>query len=63
MPSSSRRTRAIGSEFQIVGKKIGAGNFGEVFLGENVVTKEKVAIKVERDSQPKGAKKVFKQNK
>ena len=58
MPSSSRRTRAIGSEFRIVGKKIGAGNFGEVYLGENVDTKEKVAIKVERDSQPKGAWKV-----
>jgi serine/threonine protein kinase len=40
-----------------VGKKIGAGNFGEVYLGENVNTGEVVAVKVERDSQPKGARK------
>ena len=58
MPSSLRRPRSIGTEFRIVGKRIGAGNFGEVYLGENVTTGQKVAVKVERDSQPKGVWKV-----
>jgi hypothetical protein len=53
MPSSVRRARAIGTEFRIVGKRIGAGNFGEVYLGENVATGKKVAVKVEKDPQPK----------
>ena len=63
MPSSIRRPRSIGTEFRIVGKRIGAGNFGEVYLGENVTTGQKVAVKVERDSNPKGAWKVFENQK
>ena len=46
--------RMVGTEFKIVGKKIGAGNFGEVRIGENVRTGEKVAVKIERIAQPKG---------
>lgn len=38
----------VGPDFRIVGKKVGAGNFGEVHVGENVHTGEKVAIKIER---------------
>jgi hypothetical protein len=45
MPGSLRRPRSIGTEFRIVGKRIGAGNFGEVYLGENVATGQKVAVK------------------
>lgn len=44
-----------GSEYKIVGKKIGAGNFGEVRLGESVKTGEKVAVKIERIINPKGS--------
>ena len=38
----------VGTKFKIVGKKIGAGNFGEVRIGKNVLTEEKVAVKIER---------------
>ena len=53
--SAARRARSIGTEFRIIGKRIGAGNFGEVYLGENVTTGKKVAVKVEKDAQPKSA--------
>lgn len=42
------QSRMVGPDFKIVGKKIGAGNFGEVRLGVNVKTHEKVAVKIER---------------
>lgn len=47
-----------GSNFKIVGKRIGAGNFGEVRIGENIDTHDKVAIKIERTyyQTSKGAK-------
>ena len=62
MPDSSKvaallaKDRMIGPDFKIVGKKIGAGNFGEVHVGENVHTKERVAVKIERIAQPKGSR-------
>ena len=40
--------KMVGTKFKIVGKKIGAGNFGEVRIGKNVLTEEKVAVKIER---------------
>ena len=49
--SSSRQVG--GSEYKIVGKKIGAGNFGEVRLGEHCRTGDKVAVKIERILNPK----------
>jgi serine/threonine protein kinase len=42
------KNRMIGPDYRIVGKKIGAGNFGEVRLGVDVKTGEKVAVKIER---------------
>ncbi|GMI94271.1 casein kinase I, CASEIN KINASE I-LIKE 11 [Hibiscus trionum] len=38
--------RVVGGKFKI-GRKIGAGSFGELFLGVNVETGEEVAIKME----------------
>ncbi|KAG4176465.1 hypothetical protein ERO13_A11G247200v2 [Gossypium hirsutum] len=38
--------RVVGGKFK-VGRKIGAGSFGELFLGVNVQTGEEVAIKME----------------
>ncbi|KAK8701690.1 hypothetical protein V6N13_020070 [Hibiscus sabdariffa] len=38
--------RVVGAKFKI-GRKIGAGSFGELFLGINVETGEEVAIKME----------------
>ncbi|XP_059086697.1 casein kinase I-like [Tigriopus californicus] len=46
--------KMVGKDFRIVGKRIGAGNFGEVRIGENTQTHEKVAIKIERIANPKG---------
>lgn len=40
--------KMVGPDYKIVGKKIGAGNFGEVRLGVHVPTGEKVAVKIER---------------
>jgi serine/threonine protein kinase len=54
MPSSLRRPRSIGTDFRTVGKRIGAGNFGDVYLGEHVATGQRVAVKVEKEAAPKG---------
>ncbi len=48
----------IGSDFRIIGKRIGAGNFGEVRIGENKTTGQKVAVKIEREADMRGARKV-----
>ena len=38
----------IGDKFKLnANKKIGSGAFGEIYEGENTMTKEKVAIKLE----------------
>lgn len=38
----------IGDKFKLnAKKKIGSGAFGEIYEGENITTKEKVAIKLE----------------
>jgi serine/threonine protein kinase len=36
----------VGGRFRL-GRKIGSGSFGDIYLGENVVTHEEVAIKLE----------------
>ena len=36
----------------IVGKKLGSGAFGDIFIGHNVLTEGKVAIKVENKRNP-----------
>jgi casein kinase I family protein HRR25 len=36
----------VGDKYK-VGRKLGSGAFGEVFLGTNILNKEEVAIKVE----------------
>ncbi|KAK9704946.1 hypothetical protein RND81_07G022000 [Saponaria officinalis] len=35
----------VGNKFRL-GKKIGSGSFGEIYLGKNVQTSEEVAIKL-----------------
>ncbi len=47
--------RKVGADFRIVGKRIGAGNFGEVRIGENVRTGEKVAVKIELTDSEKSS--------
>eukprot|EP00252_Welwitschia_mirabilis_P023604 TRINITY_DN671_c0_g2_i1.p1 TRINITY_DN671_c0_g2~~TRINITY_DN671_c0_g2_i1.p1 ORF type:complete len:533 (+),score=107.95 TRINITY_DN671_c0_g2_i1:496-2094(+) len=37
----------VGNRFRL-GRKIGSGSFGEIYLGTNIVTKEEVAIKIEK---------------
>ena len=54
--SGLSRSRTVGTEFKIVGKRIGAGNFGEVRIGQHIPTGEKVAVKIERIVQPKGVR-------
>ena len=44
----------VGSEFKIVGKRVGAGNFGEVRIGVHIPSGERVAIKIERIVHNKG---------
>ncbi|XP_040583913.1 casein kinase I-like [Lepeophtheirus salmonis] len=51
------RNRMVGSNFRIVGKKIGAGNFGEVRIGKHIGTGEKVAIKIDKNYDYKSDKK------
>ena len=51
------KNRKVG-DFKIRKKVIGAGNFGEVRVGENLQTGEKVAIKIERTDHSKGPRKV-----
>ena len=43
----------VGRKFRL-GRRIGQGSFGEIFLGKNISTGEEVAIKLEkkRTSQP-----------
>jgi serine/threonine protein kinase len=36
----------VGGSFRL-GRKIGSGSFGDIYLGENIVTREEVAIKLE----------------
>lgn len=36
----------------IVGKKLGSGAFGDIYIGHNVLTEGKVAIKVENKRNP-----------
>ncbi|KAE9554585.1 hypothetical protein FO519_002224 [Halicephalobus sp. NKZ332] len=36
----------VGGRFRL-GRKIGSGSFGDIYLGENVITREEVAIKLE----------------
>lgn len=36
----------------VVGKKLGSGAFGDIYIGHNVLTEGKVAIKVENKRNP-----------
>ncbi|VDK85060.1 unnamed protein product, partial [Litomosoides sigmodontis] len=36
----------VGGRFRL-GRKIGSGSFGDIYLGQNIVTQEEVAIKLE----------------
>lgn len=36
----------------IVGKKLGSGAFGDIYIGHNVLTEGKVAVKVENKRNP-----------
>ncbi|KAK8889427.1 Casein kinase I isoform epsilon [Tritrichomonas musculus] len=53
----------VGSKYRLK-KRIGAGSFGEIYCGENTVTKEEVAIKLEtfrtRPPQLQGEARVYK---
>lgn len=53
----------VGSKYRLK-KRIGAGSFGEIYSGENTVTKEEVAIKLEtmqtRPPQLQGEARVYK---
>ncbi|KAJ6492579.1 casein kinase I [Mycena vitilis] len=44
--SSSQRRICIGGKF-ILGKKIGSGTFGDIYIGTNTISGEVIAIKVE----------------
>ncbi len=54
----SRDGVITGSNFRIIGRKIGAGNFGVVQMGVNTATGQKVAVKIERIANMKGVRKV-----
>eukprot|EP00924_Labyrinthula_sp_SR-Ha-C_P016762 maker-scaffold_6-snap-gene-14.50-mRNA-1 protein AED:0.01 eAED:0.01 QI:142/1/1/1/1/1/2/107/355 len=45
--NKSKNNKLIDNRFKII-KKIGSGNFGEVFLAEDINTREQVAIKTEQ---------------
>ena len=45
------QSRMVGPDYKIIGKKIGSGNFGEVRLGINVHSDDKVAVKIEKIMQ------------
>jgi serine/threonine protein kinase len=36
----------VGGKYRL-GRKIGSGSFGDIYLGTNIATKEEVAIKLE----------------
>ncbi|VDN28827.1 unnamed protein product [Gongylonema pulchrum] len=36
----------VGGRFRL-GRKIGSGSFGDIYLGQNILTQEEVAIKLE----------------
>lgn len=44
--SKSRNDLRVGARFRL-GRKVGSGSFGDIYLGENVTTGEEVAIKLE----------------
>jgi serine/threonine protein kinase len=44
--SSSKQELRVGGRYSI-GKKIGSGSFGDIYLGRNINTNEEVAIKLE----------------
>ena len=50
----SRAGKMVGPDFKIIGKRIGAGNFGEVRIGVHVPSGERVAVKIERIVHAKG---------
>lgn len=53
----------VGSKFRLK-RRIGAGSFGEIYIGENIISKEEVAIKLEtvrtRPPQLQGESRVYK---
>ena len=62
IPSSSTKNQSteppadllqirIGGKW-VVGKKLGSGAFGDIYIGHNVLTEGKVAIKVENKKNP-----------
>eukprot|EP00397_Hematodinium_sp_SG-2012_P010677 GEMP01010800.1.p1 GENE.GEMP01010800.1~~GEMP01010800.1.p1 ORF type:complete len:678 (+),score=110.15 GEMP01010800.1:37-2070(+) len=46
--ATNKISRALVNKIYRVGRKLGAGAFGDIFSGVNVLTDEKVAIKMER---------------
>lgn len=49
-PAELLQTR-IGGKW-VIGKKLGSGAFGDIYIGHNVLTEGKVAIKVENKRNP-----------
>ena len=45
MDNSNDNEVKVGGKFRI-GKKLGSGSFGEIFLGTNILTNEFVAVKL-----------------
>ncbi len=44
--NSSTKDVRVGGRFRL-GKKLGSGSFGEIYLGTNIQTGEEVAVKLE----------------